>query len=139
MAGLNAQFGANALTDAQRRIALADWITAPANPLTRRVIVNRLWHYHFGTGLVDTPSDFGIGGGRPSHPELLDWLAEEFARARVVAEGDAPAHLPERDVSAGVGSQESGIGESGLRQPPALAHELRADSMRNPCATPCSR
>ena len=79
VAGLNAQFGANALTDAQRRIALADWITAPANPLTRRVIVNRLWHYHFGTGLVDTPSDVGTGGGRPSHPELLDWLAEEFA------------------------------------------------------------
>ncbi len=62
-----------------RRCALADWITAPANPLTRRVLVNRLWHYHFGTGIVDTPSDFGTGGGRPSHPELLDWLAEEFA------------------------------------------------------------
>ncbi|MDB6154808.1 MAG: Planctomycete cytochrome [Chthoniobacteraceae bacterium] len=76
--GLGAQFGGNELTDAQRRIALAEWITAPANPLTRRVIVNRLWHHHFGAGLVDTPSDFGTGGGRPSHPELLDWLAEEF-------------------------------------------------------------
>ena len=79
VAGLNAPFGGHALTDAQRRSALAQWITAPANPLTRRVLVNRLWHYHFGTGLVDTPSDFGTGGGRPSHPELLDWLAEEFA------------------------------------------------------------
>ena len=78
VAALSAPFGSE-LTDAQRRIVLAQWITAPANPLTRRVLVNRLWHHHFGTGLVDTPSDFGLGGGRPSHPELLDWLAEEFA------------------------------------------------------------
>jgi mono/diheme cytochrome c family protein len=61
-----------------RRRALADWITSPANPLTPRVIVNRLWHHHFGTGIVDTPSDFGVNGGPPSHPELLDWLASEL-------------------------------------------------------------
>lgn len=64
--------------EAQRRVQLAKWITDPANPLTARVIVNRLWHYHFGTGLVDTPSDFGLNGGKPTHPELLDWLAEEL-------------------------------------------------------------
>ena len=51
-------------TDQQRRLALADWIVDQRNPLTARVIVNRLWHYHFGTGIVDTPSDFGVNGGQ---------------------------------------------------------------------------
>lgn len=62
----------------KRRVALADWITDPEHPLTARVMVNRIWHYHFGTGIVDTPSDFGMNGGQPSHPELLDWLAREY-------------------------------------------------------------
>jgi hypothetical protein len=61
-----------------RRVALAEWITDPSHPLTARVMVNRIWHYHFGTGIVDTPSDFGMNGGQPSHPELLDWLATEY-------------------------------------------------------------
>ena len=65
--------------DRSRRIALADWITDPRNPLTNRVIVNRIWYFHFGTGIVNTPSDFGLMGDRPSHPELLDWLAVWFA------------------------------------------------------------
>jgi hypothetical protein len=64
--------------EAVRRVALAKWIASNDNPLTARVIVNRIWHHHFGQGLVRTPSDLGWGGGRPSHPELLDWLAREL-------------------------------------------------------------
>ncbi len=63
-----------------RRTALANWLAIPANPLTARVMVNRIWHYHFGQGIAGTPSDFGIMGDRPTHPELLDWLATEFVR-----------------------------------------------------------
>jgi len=66
------------LPEKERRKALAEWITAPQNPLTARVIVNRLWQYDFGRGLVDTASDFGASGSRPTHPELLDWLAGEL-------------------------------------------------------------
>ena len=78
VSGLNSELGAATSTDAERRRAFADWVASPANPLTRRVIVNRLWHHHFGIGIVETPSDFGVGGSLPSHPELLDWLAEEL-------------------------------------------------------------
>jgi hypothetical protein len=66
--------------DAERRRKLAEWITHPKNPLFARVIVNRLWQHHFGAGIVETPNDFGFNGGRPSHPLVLDWLADELVR-----------------------------------------------------------
>src|SRR3984957_4124240 len=60
--------------EAARGPPLAGFIADPANPLPARVMVNRVWHYHFGRGIVATPSDFGFNGDRPSHPDLLDWL-----------------------------------------------------------------
>jgi hypothetical protein len=71
-----------ALPDLQssgRRTALANWLADANNPLSTRVIVNRVWHYHFGRGLVASPNDFGLMGERPSHRELLDWLTAKFA------------------------------------------------------------
>ncbi|WLD11290.1 DUF1553 domain-containing protein [Planctellipticum variicoloris] len=65
----------------RRRQELARWISDPRNPLTARVFVNRLWQYHFGAGLVDTPNDFGFSGSRPTHSELLDWLAAELVES----------------------------------------------------------
>ena len=79
------------------RVGLAKWLTDPANPLTARVMVNRLWQHHFGRGIVPTPNDFGKLGEAPTHPELLDWLASEFMDPakpqdqRSVPGGAAPA------------------------------------------------
>lgn len=71
------RFDAN-LNEAERRAELATWLTDPEHPLVWRSIVNRIWQYHFGLGIVATPNDFGRMGAEPTHPELLDWLAVEF-------------------------------------------------------------
>ncbi len=80
---VKADFGlANNAPDKQRRAKLAKWITHADNPLFGRVMANRVWHYHFGAGLVNTPNDFGFSGTRPSHPALLDHLAIYFAEQK---------------------------------------------------------
>jgi len=77
--GLEAHFQlAHPDNEGSRRAALAKWLSDPRNVLTWRSIVNRVWHYHFGRGLVATPNDFGRMGAKPTHPELLDWLAVHF-------------------------------------------------------------
>jgi hypothetical protein len=79
LTGPNASFGlAPDAPDVDRRLALARWVTSADNPLFARTIVNRIWRYHFGGGLVDSPSDLGFNGGAPTHPELLDALAADF-------------------------------------------------------------
>ncbi len=93
----------------QRRDLLASWITDPANPLTARVIVNRLWQYHFGAGIVDTPSDFGRNGGKPTHPELLDWLAAEL-----VSSGWSLKHIHRLIVTSATYRQSSAATSSGM-------------------------
>ena len=99
--------GDNTTLEGQRRRALAEWITHPDNPLTRRVLVNRLWHHHFGQGLVTTPSDFGLGGDKPSHPELLDWLADEFLKS-----GWSLKRMHKLIVMSAAYRQQSGLGFS---------------------------
>ncbi len=104
---LDADLGSG--TDPERRLRLARWITDPANPLFSRVIVNRVWGWLFGRGLVATPNDFGFNGARPTHPELLEWLAGRFASPRSQVpgpkddwDGDQKAHLASGD-RAGMG------------------------------------
>jgi hypothetical protein len=78
-------------TTSGRRLALANWIASPSNRLTARVMVNRLWQHHFGRGIVRSPNNFGLLGDRPTHPELLDWLAIEFMNGSVPATGSNSA------------------------------------------------
>ena len=93
-----------------RRLRLAEWITDPRNPLFARVIVNRLWHYHFGVGLVDTPNDFGFNGGRPTNQALLDWLAAEL-----IASGYHLKHIHRLIVTSATYRQASALNEAAFK------------------------
>ncbi len=99
----------NLTENQKRRLALARWMTHPDNPLTTRVMVNRVWQYHFGEGLVSTPSDFGVNGATPTHPELLDWLASEF-----VAHGWSVKHLHRLIMNSETYRQSSEASEKGM-------------------------
>jgi hypothetical protein len=103
------------------RTRLAEWLTSPENPLTARVFVNRVWQQHFGTGLVKTANDFGTRGERPSHPELLDWLAATFA------EGSWQLKPLQRQLLTSAAYRQSSIADFGLR-----IADLKASSASNP-------
>jgi hypothetical protein len=101
--GLPAEFALSDPNDeGSRRAALAKWLTDPKNALLRRSIVNRVWQHHFGRGLVDTPNDFGRMGSLPTHPELLDWLADRFQ-----SEGESLKQLHRLIVTSAVYRQAS--------------------------------
>ena len=98
---------------AKRRATLGRWLTAPENPLTARVLVNRVWAWHFGQGIVRTPNDFGTQGERPTHPELLDWLARDF-----MDHGWSLKHLHRRIMLSSTYKMGSAAGGPSLRADP---------------------
>ena len=101
--------------EGERRAALAHWLSDPRNPLTWRSIVNRVWQYHFGRGLVETPNDFGRMGALPTHPALLDWLAVQFRD-----HGQSIKQLNRLIVTSKAYRQSSRIGDIGTRAKPPL-------------------
>jgi hypothetical protein len=105
--------GATVLAPSAARKSLADWLASDRNPLTSRVIVNRVWQWHFGQGLVHTPNDFGTRGERPTHPELLDWLAVDF-----VENGWSLKRLHRRIMLSAAYQMSSAVGRETLRQDP---------------------
>ncbi len=108
-----------------RRRTLAEWIAAPENPLTWRVLANRIWQHHFGRGLVATPSNFGFNGERPTHPELLDYLA-----ARLIADGGGWKALHKLLLMSATYRQASQPNELGQRIDPENALLWRASRQR---------
>jgi hypothetical protein len=101
------------LPGTKRRAALARWLTAPENPLTARVLVNRVWGWHFGRGIVRTPNDFGTQGEQPAHPELLDWLARDL-----IGHGWSLKHLHRVLLLSNTYRMRGAAGGNGLRVDP---------------------
>ena len=116
--------------EGERRAALAKWLTDPRNPLTWRSMVNRIWQYHFGRGLVETPNDFGQMGTLPTHPELLDWLAVEFRDG-----GQSFKKLHQLIVTSATYRQSSGVGGSVIADQPQGAAPPRTPSLITDSAT----
>lgn len=115
-----------------RRAALSRWLTDPANPLVARVMANRIWQHHFGTGIVATSSDFGVMGERPTHPELLDWLAAEF-----VESGWSVKRLHRLIVTSSTYRQSARVADD--EQPPVVGSADAAPSVRGPDADPANQ
>ena len=122
------------------RLILANWLANPEHPLTARVFVNRIWTFHFGKGIVNTPNDFGFMGDRPSHPELLDWLATEY-----MANGWRMKPLHKMIMMSAAYRQASENPthyEAGMARTPTIAccgMRPCAGSRPKRCATPCCR
>ena len=108
-----------------RRTALAKWLTSPTNPMTARVMVNRVWQHHFGKGIVPTSNDFGKFGEKPTHPELLDYLATEY-----MANGWKLKPLHRLLMTSAVYKQSTASNESGLKIDPANVYKWRFDPRR---------
>ena len=108
-----------------QRTVLANWLVSSKNPLTARVIVNRIWQWHFGRGIVRTPSDFGLQGAKPTQPELLDWLASEFVR-----DGWSFKKLSRLIVTSNAYKQSSRSNPAGLAKDPANDLFWRFDMRR---------
>ncbi len=122
--------------EGRRRAALADWLASPKNVLTWRSIANRLWHYHFGRGIVETPNDFGRNGALPTHPELLDWLA-----VAIRDNGQSMKALHRLIVCSAVyrqaASDNPGLRRDRRATTGSSGGKTVAGWMRKPCATAC--
>jgi hypothetical protein len=114
------------VTDGSGRLELAKWIASPANPLTARVMVNRIWQHHFGEGLVRTANNFGKLGTPPTHPELLDWLAAEFIKSGWSVKAMHRLMLNSAAYQQAASVQSSVISNQSKRIPPGTASKSAA-------------
>ncbi len=117
--------GTGAPAERPTRAALAEWVASPANPLTARVMVNRIWRHHFGRGLVGSASDFGTHGQKPTHPALLDWLAAEF-----VASGWSVKALHRTMLLSATYRQSSVASDDASARDPENRHYARMNRLR---------